>query len=87
MPPKRHSIVAAGQHLHASCAARGDWIIEGCYGDLIESALVYALEPCVMSVRSSRRNHRPRVVQPTLLPPRTGQGAPSLSLRRRHSKP
>lgn len=43
-PPTRRPIEGASADLNAFCCAHGSWVIEGCYGDLIEVALAHQPE-------------------------------------------
>ena len=46
--------------LEAYVAAHPGWVIEGCYGDLIEAALPHASELCFLNPGVAAFGRRPR---------------------------
>ncbi len=49
-PPEREALAVSGEKIDAFIAANADWVIEGCYTDLLQWAAPYASEIIYMNL-------------------------------------
>jgi adenylate kinase family enzyme len=77
MPPRRRPVGESVQELEAFAAAHAAWVIEGCYGDLIEPALRHCTQLVLLNpgIAACIANARARPWEPHKYPSKAAQDA------------